>query len=113
MEEHLDYGVGILALFILYLFLKEIMIPFMNRKQASGSPPGSIYSMLKDLHIWHSPDGKGEQSWKGTHIARIMEDLKELVQQQNVLVRDNNALTRELIKCMQRRHEHEDHRKSA
>lgn len=98
MPDVLELGVG--GIFAL-LVIRTVLIDFLGRGQrrpewveemtikldAISVQLGELQVESKDLHRWHSPNAEGEQTWKGTHMSRVLDNIER------ALIANTKAIT--------------------
>lgn len=65
-------------------FLLQMILPSLRWKNGAGQ----LEQMIKDLHRWHAPDGRGIQSWRNTELTEAIERLVASVDRLEAAVND-------------------------
>lgn len=97
MQTSNEYGLAALALFVIYVLIKEVVAPLVKRRNGNGERrllDAQILDAVKAMSLaqhetikilremrgdvtvlrdWHKPDDKGTQPWKGQHIIDLMQ----------------------------------------
>lgn len=91
---------GILAV----LIVREVMSFLKSRNGKNGSNQrmekmvAALLQQTNDLHDWHKPDGRGEQTWKNSQMIDTLQEMKTVVQ--------NNTQAFERLRSVMERREY-------
>jgi len=93
-------GVG--GIFVL-LTLRMVFEFVKNRKNGNGGPIWATRMALQilDLHDWHAPEG-GEQTWKNTHMLRLVEANNVLLAESHALLKEHHLLMKRLMPILEK-----------
>ena len=115
MSVWTQLGVGgifvILVLRMVFEFVRE-------RKNANGGGPAwakvlihqidtalNVQTLMsreiRDLHDWHAPEG-GEQTWKNTHMLRLVEQNNVLLAESHALLKEHHLLMKRLMPVLEK-----------
>lgn len=93
-------GVG--GIFVI-LVLRMVFEFVKNRKNGNGAPHWATAMALqvRDLHEWHAPEG-GEQTWKNTHMLRLVEANNALLAESHALLKEHHLLMKRLMPILEK-----------
>ncbi len=106
---YIEIGVG--GIFAL-LVIRTVLVDFLGRGQKRpewvqellikmdllDKRLGELQVESRDLHRWHAPNAEGEQTWKGTHMSRILEDVRDALNANTKAISALVIATKELKK---------------
>ena len=109
MPDVLELGVG--GIFAL-LVIRTVLIDFLGRGQRRPEWVDEIHNQLelidkrlaelqvesKDLHRWHSPNSEGEQTWKGTHMGRVLGGIADALNANTKAIQSMCIIAKEMKK---------------
>ena len=106
---YIEIGVG--GIFAL-LVIRTVLVDFLGRGQKRpewvqellikmdllDKRLGELQVESRDLHRWHAPNAEGEQTWKGTHMTRVLEGIQDALNANTKAISALCTLAREMKK---------------
>lgn len=85
MENSALLQLGVGGIFAI-LIIREVL-SFLKTRNGKGDGARHIEELIgamaretSDLHNWHMPDDRGEQTWKNAQLREAIQDMKTVVQ---------------------------------